>query len=41
MIDPGDGASVDFSELLKDMAIDNAKITKKMAKSYLKGLAKT
>lgn len=41
MIDPGEGASVDFSDLLKDMAVDNAKITKKMAKSYLKGLCKT
>lgn len=41
MIDPGDGSNVDFSELLTSMAVDNAKISKKMAKTYLKGLAKT
>ena len=40
MIDPGDSANVDFSELLNDMAFDNAKVSKKMAKSYLKGIAK-
>jgi len=41
MIDPGDGATCDFSELLIDMAFDNVKISKKMAKAYLKGVAKT
>lgn len=41
MIDPGDGATDDFSELLIDMAKDSVKISKKMAKVYLKGLAKT
>lgn len=40
MIDPGDSANVDFSDLLNDMAFDNAKVSKKMAKSYLKGVAK-
>jgi len=41
MIDPGDSANVDFSDLLVDMARDNAKVSKKMAKSYLKGIAKS
>lgn len=41
MIDPGDGSTCDFSDLLIDMAFDNVKISKKMAKAYLKGLAKT
>ena len=35
MIDPGD-SSVDFSDVLVKMACENVKVSKKMAKSYLK-----
>lgn len=42
MIEPGEGANQsDFSDILLDMAKDNAKISKKMAKSYLKNVNKT
>ena len=40
MIDPGDGAGAEFTDLLISMAVDNEKVTKKMAKAYLKGVAK-
>lgn len=38
MIEPGDG---DFSDVLTEMARDNVKISKKMAKTYLKSVSKT
>ena len=42
MIDPDEGSSMgDFSDVLIVMAKDNAKISKKMAKSYLKNVNKT
>ena len=42
MIEPGEGAgAADFSDILTEMAKDNEKISKKMAKAYLKGVNKT
>lgn len=41
MIEPGEGASGDFSDVLVGMAFDNVKVSKKMAKAYLKGVNKT
>lgn len=38
MIEPGDG---DFSDVLTEMAKDNVKVSKKMAKTYLKSVSKT
>lgn len=41
MIEPGEGSTTDFSDVLVGMAFDNVKISKKMAKAYLKGVNKT
>jgi len=42
MIEPGEGANAcDFNDILLDMARDDAKTSKKMAKAYLKGVNKT
>ena len=41
MIEPGEGSNADFSDVLVGMAFDNVKISKKMAKAYLKGVNKT
>ena len=41
MIEPGEGSNADFSDVLLGMAKENVKISKKMAKSYLKGINKT
>ena len=41
MIEPGDGSAADFGDVLVAMACENVKISKKMAKSYLKGVNKT
>lgn len=41
MIEPGEGANADFSDVLFNMAKDNLKVSKKMAQSYLKGVNKT
>lgn len=42
MIEPGEGANTsDFSDILIGMARENEKISKKMAKAYLKGVNKT
>ena len=40
MIEPGDG-SADFSDVLVKMAYDNIKVSKKMAKTYLKSISRT
>lgn len=40
MIEPGEGSSADFSDVLETMARDNVKVSKKMAKAYLKGVNK-
>ena len=39
MIEPGEGSNTDFSDVLVGMAFDNVKISKKMAKAYLKGVS--
>lgn len=42
MIEPGEGANAtDFGDVLVNMARDNTKISKKMARSYLKSVNKT
>lgn len=41
MIEPGEGSNADFSDVLVNMAFDNVKVSKKMAKAYLKGVNKT
>ena len=41
MIEPGEGNKADFSDVLVNMAFDNVKVSKKMAKAYLKGVNKT
>ena len=38
MIEPGEGSNADFSDVLVGMAFDNIKVSKKMAKAYLKGV---
>lgn len=40
MIEPSDPNS-DFSDVLFNMAHDNEKVSKKLAKAYLKGVNKT
>ena len=40
MIEPGD-SSADFSDVLVKMAYDNIKVSKKMAKTYLKSISRT
>lgn len=40
MIEPGEGGA-DFSDVLIEMARENAKVSKKMAKTYLKAIGKT
>ena len=41
MIDPGEGAKGDFTDILIGMAKDNESVSKKMAKTYLKNVNKT
>lgn len=42
MIEPGEGANAgDFNDILLDMAKEDANVSKKMAKAYLKGANKT
>ena len=41
MIEPSEGSTADFSDVLVNMAFDNVKVSKKMAKAYLKGVNKT
>jgi len=41
MIEPGEGSKEDFTDILTGMAKGNKKISKKMAKTYLKGFSKT
>ena len=40
MIEPAEGSNTDFTSLLLNMAKNNVKISKKMAKTYLKNSAK-
>lgn len=41
MIEPGEGSKEDFTDILTGMAKGNRKISKKMAKTYLKAFSKT
>lgn len=41
MVEPGEGSKEDFTEILTGMAKNNRKISKKMAKAYLKSCSKT
>lgn len=41
MIEPGEGSKDDFTDILTGMAKNNRKISKKMAKTYLKSCSKT
>lgn len=41
MIDPPEGSDTDFTDLLLAMCKNNRKLSKKMAKAYLKGISKS
>lgn len=41
MIEPAENSDTDFTDLLLGMCKNNRKLSKKMAKAYLKGLSKT
>jgi len=41
MIDPPEGSDTDFTDLLLGMCKNNRKLSKKMAKAYLKGISKS